>query len=149
MTFMQIAYPTMLAGVGMVMLIIPVTGLAMASVEPHETGDAAGLSNFMRVVAGAFGAALAQTGWSNAMRETTTEMANGMTHAGDVVEGMVQGGMTPDEAVTSLSYIVDAQSMTMGTIDMFGIIALVFFAAATLIWFAPRPKGPIDASDGH
>jgi DHA2 family multidrug resistance protein len=149
MTFLQIALPTMLAGVGMVMLMIPASGMALASVPPREAGDAAGLSNFMRVVAGAFGAALAQTGWSNAMRESNTEMVSGMTHGSAVVDDMVQSGMTQDQAITSLAQIVDAQSMVQGTIDMFGIITLVFFATSALIWLAPRPSGPINAAAGH
>lgn len=149
MTFGQIALPTMLAGLGMVMFIIPASAMAMASVPPREMGDAAGLSNFMRVVAGAFGAALAQTGWSNAMRESSTEMASGMTGANAVVETMVESGMSPDQAVTSLSYIVDAQSMVQGTIDMFGVITLVFFAASAFVWLAPKPSGPINPAAGH
>lgn len=149
MTFGQIALPTMLAGLGMVLFIIPASGMAMASVPQREMGDAAGLSNFMRVVAGAFGAALAQTGWSNSMRESTTEMANGMTGAGEVVDGMVQSGLTHDQAVASLSYIVDAQSMVQGTIDTFGVIALVFFATSAFIWLAPKPQGPLDLASAH
>lgn len=149
MTFGQIALPTMLAGLGMVMFIIPASGMAMASVPPREMGDAAGLSNFMRVVAGAFGAALAQTGWSNAMRESSTEMAGGMTGAGAVVDHMVQSGLSPEQAVASLSQILDAQSMVQGTIDLFGVITLVFWGASAFIWLAPKPEGPIDAAAGH
>jgi MFS transporter, DHA2 family, multidrug resistance protein len=76
-------------------------------------------------------------------------MANGMTGAGAVVDGMVQSGMSQDQAVASLSYILDAQSMVQGTIDMFGIMSLVFFATSSLIWLAPKPDGPIDPAAGH
>jgi len=48
--FWQIAGPTFLSGAFMVMFFVPVTGLAMASVDPEEAADAAGLSNFMRTL---------------------------------------------------------------------------------------------------
>ena len=67
-TFVQMAWPTLMTGVFMVMFFVPVTGLAMASVDPSEQANAAGMSNFMRTLAGAFATSLIQTGWSNATR---------------------------------------------------------------------------------
>src|SRR4029077_17707197 len=67
-TFLQMALPTLLTGPAMVMFFVPVTGLAMASVNQEEKANAAGLSNFMRTLAGAFATSLVQTGWSNAAR---------------------------------------------------------------------------------
>ena len=60
-TFLQMAWPTLLTGVFMVMFFVPVTGLAMASVEPDEQANAAGISNFMRTLAGAFATSLIQS----------------------------------------------------------------------------------------
>jgi DHA2 family multidrug resistance protein len=64
-TFWQAAMPTLLTGPFMVMFFIPTIGLAMASVDPGEEANAAGVSNFMRTVAGAFATSLVQTGWEN------------------------------------------------------------------------------------
>ena len=75
-TFLQMAWPTLITGVFMVMFFIPVTGLAMASVEPHEQANAAGISNFMRTLCGAFATSLIQSQWSNATRANSTEIAN-------------------------------------------------------------------------
>ncbi len=148
-TFWQMAWPTLVSGTFMVMFFIPVTGLAMASVPPEQAANAAGLSNFMRTIAGAFAAALAQTGWSNAARTSQTELAGAMTHADATVGEMVAGGMPPDAAVASLSHIVEGQSLMLATLSMFGLIALIFLLSAALIWFAPRPTGAIDTTAGH
>jgi DHA2 family multidrug resistance protein len=148
-TFWQMAGPTLVSGVFMVMFFIPVTGLAMASVDPDEAANAAGLSNFMRTIAGAFAAALAQTGWSNAARTSQTELAGAMPHADAAVGEMVAGGMPPDAAVASLSYIVEGQSLMLAILYMFGVIAVLFLLSAVLIWGAPKPKGPIDTSSAH
>ena len=148
-TFQQMAWPTLLTGTFMVMFFVPVTGLAMASVEPHEQADAAGLSNFMRTLAGAFATSLIQSGWSNATRANNTEIVNAMQHGDAAVGSMVGQGVPADTARTLLSYVIEGQSVMLATLNMFGVIALCLGAAATLIWLVPKPKGPIDTSGAH
>lgn len=148
-TFLQMAWPTLLTGVFMVMFFVPVTGLAMASVEPHEQANAAGLSNFMRTLAGAFATSLIQSEWSNATRTNNTEIANAMVHGDQAVAGMTAQGVPPQSASTMLSYMVEGQSVMLATLNMFGTIAVCLGIAAGLIWLVPKPKGPIDTSGAH
>jgi len=148
-TFFQLGVPTLLMGPFMVMFFVPVTGLAMASVAPEEQANAAGLSNFMRTLAGAFATSLVQTGWSNAMRTNNTELAGAMTHGDLTIDAMMAGGASRDQAVTALDMIVQGQSLMLATLDMFAVLAVVFGFAALLIWLAPRPQGPIDTSGAH
>jgi DHA2 family multidrug resistance protein len=148
-TFLDLAWPTLLTGPFMVMFFVPATGLAMASVEEHEQANAAGLSNFMRTLAGAFATSLVQTGWSNAARTNQTEIVGAMIHDRAVIDGMVAAGTSPDVAVASLARIVEGQSVMLATLDTFATITIVFLFAATLIWMAPKPGGPIDTSGGH
>ena len=148
-TFMQMAWPTLLTGPFMVMFFVPVTGLAMASVEHDEQANAAGLSNFMRTLAGAFATSLVQTGWSDATRHNQTELA-GVLHFGrELVDWMTSLGASRDQATELLTHLVEGQSVMLATLNMFGVIAICFGFAATLIWLAPKPKGPIDTSGAH
>src|SRR6476620_1009304 len=82
-TFLQMAWPMLLTGPFMVMFFVPVTGLAMSSVDHDEQANAAGLSNFMRTLAGAFATSLVQSGWSNATRFNTNEIANALARGRD------------------------------------------------------------------
>ncbi|KUO49333.1 MAG: multidrug resistance protein B [Sphingomonadales bacterium BRH_c42] len=148
-TFLQMAWPTLLTGTFMVMFFVPVTGLAMASVEPHEQADAAGLSNFMRTLAGAFATSLVQSGWSDATRTNNTELVGAMRHGDAAVASMVAQGVPADSARTMLSYVIEGQSVMLATLNMFGVIAICLGVAATLIWLVPKPKGPIDTSGAH
>lgn len=148
-TFLQMAWPTLLTGVCMVMFFVPVTGLAMASVEHHEQADAAGLSNFMRTLAGAFATSLIQSGWSNAIRTNNNELVNAMQQGQAAVEAMIQQGIPAGSASTALSYVVEGQSVMLATLNMFGVIALCLGFAGTLIWLVPKPQGPIDTSGAH
>lgn len=148
-TFLQMAWPTLLSGPFMVMFFVPVTGLAMASVKPEEQANAAGLSNFMRTLAGAFATSLVQTGWQNATRENQTELAGAMSNGEATINGMMAGGTSHEAATTILTQIVEGQSVMLATLNMFATIAICFFFAATLIWLAPKPEGPIDTSGAH
>jgi DHA2 family multidrug resistance protein len=148
-TFLQMAWPTLLTGPFMVMFFVPVTGLAMASVAPDEQANAAGLSNFMRTLAGAFATSLVQTGWFNAARTNQTELAGAMTNGGRVIDGLMAKGVPHNVAVTGLTQVVEGQSLMLATLNMFGVLTIVFLFAATLIWIGPRPKGPIDTSGAH
>jgi DHA2 family multidrug resistance protein len=148
-TFLQMAWPTLLTGVFMVMFFIPVTGLAMASVEPHEQASAAGISNFMRTLAGAFATSLVQSGWSNAARENQTELAGAMQHGQATVDAIMAQGASREAATTALTALVEGQSLMLAILNMFAAIALCFAFAATLIWLSPKPKGPIDTSGAH
>jgi DHA2 family multidrug resistance protein len=148
-TFLQMALPTLLTGPFMVMFFVPVTGLAMASVDHDEQANAAGLSNFMRTLAGAFATSLVQTGWSDATRHNQTELA-GVMHFGEgLVEWMKSLGATRDQATELLTHLIEGQSVMLATLNMFAVIAICFGFAAIIIWIAPKPRGPIDTSGAH
>ena len=148
-TFLQMAWPTLLTGVFMVMFFVPVTGLAMASVNHDEQANAAGLSNFMRTLAGAFATSLIQSGWSNATRTNNNEIVNAMPHGQQAVDAMTANGMPLESARAALSLVVEGQSVMLATLNMFGVIAICLGLAATIIWLVPKPKGPIDTSGAH
>lgn len=133
----------------LMMFFIPVTGLCMAMVDPDERADAAGISNFMRTVGGAFAASLVQTGWGSAARDNQTALAGAMSQGQVTLEIMEAHGMPRDTAMALLTGIVEGQSSMLATLDIFGAIAICFAFAAAIIWFVPRPKGPIDMSGGH
>jgi DHA2 family multidrug resistance protein len=148
-TFLQMALPTLLTGPAMVMFFVPVTGLAMASVDPDEQANAAGISNFMRTLAGAFATSIVQTGWANAMRKNQTELAGAMTRGQVAIDAMTARSVPHQTATTLLTSVVEGQGVMLATLNMFGAIAICFAFAATLIWIAPKPKGPIDTSGAH
>jgi DHA2 family multidrug resistance protein len=37
----------------------------------------------------------------------------------------------------------------LATLQIFGLVAIVFMISAMLIWIAPKPKGPISLGGGH
>jgi DHA2 family multidrug resistance protein len=118
-------------------------------VRQYEQANAAGLSNFMRTLAGAFATCLVQTRWSDAGRQNQTELAGAMVHGSRTIATFEAGGLSHQGAVARLSGIVEGQSVMLATLNIFGVVTIIFFLAAMLIWIAPRPKGPIDTTAGH
>jgi DHA2 family multidrug resistance protein len=133
----------------LVMFFIPVTGLCMASVDPEEQADAAGMSNFMRTLASAFAASIVQTGWANAARHNQVELAGAMQQGHAAIDAIMADGTSREAATATLLGIVEKQSVMLATLDMFAVIALCLVFAATLIWLVPKPKGPIDTTGAH
>ena len=148
-TFLQMAWPMLLTGPFMVMFFVPVTGLAMASVDHDEQANAAGLSNFMRTLAGAFATSLVQSGWSNATRRNEGEIVNAMQHGRAAIDGMLGQGIPLENAQAALWQVIESQSVMLATLNMFGVIAVCLGFSAMIIWLVPKPKGPIDTSGAH
>ena len=65
MSYWLICLPLFFMGVGMPMYYVPLTGLAMGSVNEEETASAAGLMNFVRTISGAIATSLVTTSWQN------------------------------------------------------------------------------------
>jgi DHA2 family multidrug resistance protein len=62
---------------------------------------------------------------------------------------MASAGASRDQAAELLTHLVEGQSVMLATLNMFAVIAICFGFAATLIWLAPKPRGPIDTSGAH
>jgi DHA2 family multidrug resistance protein len=148
-TFLQLAIPTLLYGPFLVMFFVPLNGLALSTVDPDEQANAAGLSNFLRTIGGAFATSLVQTSWSDAGRRAQSELAGAMVHASATLHDLRSTGMAPQVALGTLSRMVENQSVMLATLQTFGIVAIVFFLSAAIVWIVPKPIGPIAMDGGH
>src|SRR3546814_18576444 len=60
-----IMLPTFIQGAAMSTFFIPLTTLSLSGLDPHRIPAAAGLSNFVRLLFGAFGTSITTTLWEN------------------------------------------------------------------------------------
>jgi DHA2 family multidrug resistance protein len=143
--FLAIAWPNLLQGAAIPFFFVPLTGLALSAVKPEETASAAGLANFMRTTAGAFGTSLITTRWDDASTHDKSELVGRLNGAGDLVTQLSGQGFTPAQATSQLDTLVNAQATMTATTHMFGFAALVLLAGGAAIWLAPKPRGPVAA----
>jgi DHA2 family multidrug resistance protein len=147
--FMAIALPQLFLGFAMPFFFIPTQSIALGAVDPEETAAAAGIANFLRVVAGAFATSLINTAWENTASAKRTELVGALNQPQGAIDQMVAQGFSPEQALRQLEGLVQTQAVMLSTNEMFLVTAFVFTAAAATIWLAPRPKHVAEPGGGH
>ncbi|MCA1323087.1 DHA2 family efflux MFS transporter permease subunit [Herbaspirillum sp. alder98] len=149
MTMVQIGWPLFLQGVGLPLFFVPLTGLALSSVNESETASAAGLMSFCRTMAGAIATSIVNTSWENDSTYFHAELSGLADRMGDAVGSMTQSGMSVDQATASLAQTVQNQAVMLATNHIFMMAAISFSLAAMAVWFAPKPTRVADTSSAH
>jgi len=98
MTYWVICIPLYFMGVGMPIYYVPLTELAMGSVNEEESASVAGLMNFVCTISGAFATSLVTTSWQNRSIIAHAELANVVDPSGQAaaVIGSERAGRARD-----------------------------------------------------
>jgi MFS transporter, DHA2 family, multidrug resistance protein len=150
-----IMLPTLVQGVAMAFFFIPLVTITLSGIAPERMPAASGLSNFVRITAGAMGTSITTTLWENRASVHHAQLAEavnqGSQAAGGTLAGLASAGMTPDQALAQVNRLVDQQAFMLAANDMFYISALMFLLLIPLVWLS-RPQvaraGGADAAAG-
>lgn len=151
MDYWTIVIPLFFMGVGMPMYYVPLTGLAMSSVEESETASAAGLMNFVRTISGAFATSLVTTAWQDKSYIAHDRLSGIVDPTGEAA-ALVAGApeMTGLAGRELLNGLTTSQSLLLATNDLMIVIAIIFFISAFAIALAPKAARSVDAAAiGH
>jgi len=148
MGYWDIALPLMFMGFGLPFFFIPTTGLALASVEPQEMDNAAGLMNFLRTLSGAAAVSLVNTAWEDGTTRQHAELVGLTDRSGEVLQGLKASGMSPDAALSALDQLLTSQSVMLATNEIMFTIAICFVVGACVIWLAPKPTRVVEPGAG-
>lgn len=150
MGYWNICLPLFFMGVGMPMFYVPLTGVAMGSVEESETASASGLMNFVRTLSGAFATSLVTTSWENKSKHFHAELAGILDPTGDLSRGMNTVGQMGEIGRSLADQLVTGQSLLLATNDLMVVLGIIFVVAAFFIVLAPKPTRTVDATAvGH
>jgi DHA2 family multidrug resistance protein len=149
MTFGQVSFWMLMLGFGMPFFFLPLTTAALGSVEPQEVAAAAGLQNFVRTLAGAFGTSIVNTVWENGVTRNHAELAIVLNDTTGTLNGLAQSGLSQAQAIGSVEQLVNGQAIMLSTNQVFMGCALAFLIAACAIWLSPRPRHVADTSGVH
>jgi DHA2 family multidrug resistance protein len=149
MSFWQISGPLLAMGLGLPFFFVPVTTIALASVEEHETASAAGLMNFLRTLAGAVATSIVNTSWESGAQVKHAELSGIVDQGGETMRTLAAGGMNPEQSLQVLDRMVQSQSVMLATNELMLYSSLAFFLSAMLIWAAPKPKRAIALGAAH
>ena len=141
-----IMIPTIIQGVAMAFFFIPLVTLTLSGLSPDRLPAASGLSNFLRITAGAMGTSIATTVWDSRAAMHHSQLVESVTQgnaaAGDAIRGLGNSGLSPDQVLAQLNGVVTQQAYMLATADVFYASAVLFVLLIPLVWLArPQPGG--------
>jgi len=140
-----ILVPTVVQGVAMAFFFIPLMTITMSGLSPDRIPAASGLTNFVRITAGAMGTSISTTMWESRAALHHAQLAEAVNPAnpavGSVWSGLSAGGLTQDQIVAQVNRLADQQAFTMAATDLFWLSAALFVLLIPLVWLTKRQSG--------
>jgi MFS transporter, DHA2 family, multidrug resistance protein len=150
--FNTILIPTVLQGAAMAFFFIPLQAIVFSGLTPDKMPSAAGLSNFVRITAGAVGTSLFTTLWENRATLHHAQLAEAINTGNDaatqITAQLGASGFTSAQAAANINRLIDQQAYTMAVTDVFYMSSLLFFALVAVVWFARPQRGGDAAAAG-
>lgn len=146
--FSSMALPQFIQGFALPFFFIPLTTLTLGSVLPSETASAAGLQNFVRTMSVAIATSLVLTTWSDSQRVARNDMA-GVLQPDQTQSALTGIGLSAEQARQTISNIVEQEAIVISVDHVFFLSAIILFAAAVVVWIAPKPRANVDTSAAH
>lgn len=143
--FVTIIIPTIIQGIAMAFFFIPLVTITLSGLTPDRIPAASGLSNFLRITAGAMGTSITTTLWENRAALHHSQLAEsvnqGNNAATSAMAGLANSGLSTEQVLGQLNRIVDQQSFMLATNDIFYASAILFLLLIPLVWLARPQRG--------
>jgi DHA2 family multidrug resistance protein len=142
-----ILVPTVLQGIAVAFFFIPLQSILFSGLTPDQMPAAAGLSNFVRITAGAIGTSLITTLWEDRAVLHHAELAERVNPGNDAamqaLSQLGSSGLGSDQAGATINRLLDQQAYTLAATDIFFMSAWLFIGLMALVWMTqPRRGGP-------
>ncbi len=153
--FATIMVPTIIQGAALAFFFIPLSAITLSGISPDRIPSASGLSNFVRITAGAMGTSTVTTIWDNRATLHHVHMVEKLTPtdpaAGEAFSLLTSAGMGFDQAAAQVTRLIDQQAFTRAACDVYLASAFLFLCLIPLVWVARPKKGgaPVDAGGAH
>ncbi|WP_447773859.1 DHA2 family efflux MFS transporter permease subunit [Variovorax boronicumulans] len=143
--FVTIIIPTIIQGIAMAFFFIPLVTITLSGLTPDRIPAASGLSNFLRITAGAMGTSIATTLWDSRAalhHAQLVESVNpGNSAATSAIAGLTSSGFSTEQVLGQINRLVDQQAFMLATNDIFYASAVLFLLLIPLVWLARPQKG--------
>jgi DHA2 family multidrug resistance protein len=140
----------------MAFFFIPLMTITMSGMTPDRMPSASGLSNFVRITAGAIGTSVSTTLWEGRAALHHAQLAesvnSGSAVAQQALAGLQASGLTAQQALAQVNRLIDQQAFMMAANDIFLGSAVLFLCLIPLVWLTQPQKtmgpGASDAAAG-
>ncbi|MEO8718684.1 MAG: MFS transporter, partial [Burkholderiales bacterium] len=141
--FVTIVIPTVLQGAAMAFFFIPLQAIVFSGLPPDRMPSAAGLSNAVRITAGAVGVSLFTTLWESRAilhhAQLSEAINRGNAASMQTLNQLAASGLSRGQSLAILNRMIDQQAYTMAVTDIFYLSAVLFVALIAVVWLA-RPR---------
>ena len=150
-TSSSIVWPNVISGFAMGFIFVPLTTMAMGTLENHQMGNASGVFNLMRNTGGSLGIAAVTTFLARGIQVHQASMVSSVNPYNPVLQERVQqlgnavGGNT-QQAYVAIYGTLTKQATVLAYIDNFRLLSyvcLVCVPAALLFKRVKAKKGPV------
>ena len=144
-SFSALVVPMLVQGVAMSTFFVSMISITLNGIPPSKIPAATGLSNFTRLTAGGFAAALTTTIWdrSEAVHQTRLAEVVGSTDPNWIkaMGGLSHAGMSVPQSVSALTRQFVDQAYLLATLDFFRASAWIVILLVPLIWLTKHSSG--------
>jgi MFS transporter, DHA2 family, multidrug resistance protein len=143
--FRTLLIPTVIQGVAMAFFFIPLTTITLSGLPPDRIPAASGLSNFVRITAGAMGTSIATTMWERRAALHHAQLVEHISIGNPVAQATLMGlnaaGLTQEQALMQVNNLVTQQAFMLAANDIFYLSAALFLLLIPLVWLTHPQRG--------
>jgi MFS transporter, DHA2 family, multidrug resistance protein len=139
----RIILPTLLQGAGVPLFFMPIAAVTLSGLAPQLMPAATGLSNAVRMTAGAMGTSIAVTLWEQRSTLHRAHLTELLTQGDSAWQGTLDtlqaSGLPYEAALAQVNRLIDQQAYTRGMDDVFMLSSLIFLGLVGVLWLSTRP----------
>ena len=159
--YWDIFWPQLVQGIGMSLLFVPLTTVAMAPIPRERMGNATSLFNLMRNIGGSVGIAVTGTMLARNQQAATALLGANVTPydaASQSVLAQMRGAMmaagvdaatATNRAYAAVFGMVVKQAAMVAFVGIFQLMGIIFLALVPLVLIMQRPKRGAAVASGH
>jgi MFS transporter, DHA2 family, multidrug resistance protein len=153
--YWDIFWPQLIQGVGMSLLFVPLTTVAMDSIPREKMGYATSLFNLMRNIGGSIGIAVTGTMLARNQQSTTAMLGTNVTAYDPASQAMLaemraafmaagnDAATATSRAYAALFGMVQRQAAMVSFVGIFQLLGILFLVLIPLVLLMRRPRrGP-------
>ena len=142
-TITKLAWIRFIQGFGVPCMFIPLISILLTGLPNRAIASAAGLSNFLRILAGSLGTSISVTLWANREAIHQSKMVENITTYNIKVHAMTQHlqsmGISEQGIYARLLKGIIDQAYVLATNDIFWVSGILFFGLFIFVWLAKPP----------
>lgn len=154
-------WPLVVRGVGLGLLFVPITTLALSTLNGKEIGEGAAFTGMMRQLGGSFGIALITTFIYRNNQQHRVDLIPNINPTNPIVQRRIQGlqqmfqgkGFSANESLARAYQVLEGTITVQGTVltymEVFLYMGTLFLICVPFVLLIKKGAGKVDASAMH